>query len=86
MHEPSGRSFGMGLGRFAVVIGVLFLGLGFAALFAGQRMEGVDCLVLGGLSLLAGCAILYRRRREARGKEAAPGPAESVPPADQPRP
>jgi len=59
MREPSGRSLGTLLGWSAIVIGVLFLALGFA----GNGTEAIDGILIGGLALLAGCVILNRRGR-----------------------
>ena len=61
MQEPSGSSLGHTLGTLAVVVGILFLGGGAVCALNGQRMEGIDGLLFGGLALVAGCVILHRR-------------------------
>src|SRR5215475_13735450 len=72
MQEPSGSSLGSALGSIAVVVGILYMGWGFAYLFQGQKVDGVDGLVFGGLALVAGCVILLRRGR-AKSKQNEPG-------------
>lgn len=63
MDQPSGRPLGLLLGRLAVGGGMLFLGVGVACFLTGHPSEGVEGVVFGGLSLVAGAVILHRRRR-----------------------
>jgi hypothetical protein len=84
MAKPSGSSLGSALGSIAVVVGILYLGLGFASAYKGQSQDGVEGLLFGGLALVAGCVILHRRGK-ARNKQTEPSPAEQSAPADQPR-
>jgi len=62
MQEPSGSSLGSALGWFAVFGGIVFLGLGLAGVFRGDKVDGIDGLLFGGLAFIAGCVILLRRR------------------------
>jgi hypothetical protein len=73
MHEPSDSSLGAALGAIAVLGGLLYAGLGFVYLWQGQRSEGVEGLLFGGLALVAGCVILFRRGRASRRQ----GPGET---------
>jgi hypothetical protein len=84
MHEPSGSSLGGVLGPIAVVVGILYLVLGFGAVLKGQSPDGVDGLLFGGLALVAGCVILYRRGR-ATSKQGEPRQVEQSAAATRPR-
>jgi hypothetical protein len=67
MQEPSGSSLGHTLGTLAVVVGILFLGVGAVYTLKGQSLEGIDGLLFGGLALVAGCVILHRRGKAKSG-------------------
>jgi hypothetical protein len=69
MHEPRDSSLGRALGGIAVAGGVVWLGLGFAAAWKGRGPDGVDGLLFGGLALVAGCVILWRRARVVESKQ-----------------
>jgi hypothetical protein len=76
MQEPHDSSLGSVLGWVAVAGGILWLGLGFAAVWKGQGPDGVDGLLFGGLAFVAGCVILYRRKQMARSEQNESGQAE----------
>jgi hypothetical protein len=77
MSESRNSSPGRVLGGIAVVVGLLFLGLGVASFWKGQRSEGVEGLVFGGLAFVAGCVILYGQSRRARSKQDESGDTEA---------
>jgi hypothetical protein len=66
MHEPSGSSLGTALGSIAVIVGLLYLGLGLMHVLQRNSLDGVDGLVYGGLAFVAGCVILVGRGRAKR--------------------
>lgn len=63
----------------AALGGMLYVGMGFAHLLQGRRMEGVEGLLCGGLALVAGCVILYRRGRGKTRPGASSDPEECPP-------
>ena len=79
MQEPRDASLGALLGWIAVLGGLVWLGLGFAAVWKGQAPDGVDGLVFGGLAFVAGSVILYGRARAARSKQNQASPTETDP-------
>ena len=63
MQETSGASLGNAIGWLALFCGVALVGLGLAYLFRGEKVEGVDGLLFGGLAFIAGYVIIIRRRK-----------------------
>ena len=63
MHKPRDSSLGNVLGWVAVMGGILWFGLGLANVWQGQLPDGIEGLLFGGLACVAGCVILYRRKR-----------------------
>jgi hypothetical protein len=86
MNETRDSSLGGLLGGIAVVVGILFLGLGFVSARTGQGTDAVDGFLFGGLAFVAGCVILHRRARKARSKENESGHAEPDAAPDEGRP
>ena len=84
MHEPRDASLGSALGWLAVGIGVLFLGMGLYHVSLGQGSEAVEGFVFGGLAFVAGCVILYYRRKRMPGNQAEPGHGEEGAAAERP--
>jgi hypothetical protein len=76
MHEPRDASLGVLLGWIAVLGGGLWSGFGFLYVWKGQSSDGIEGLLFGGLALVAGCVILYRRARRARSKQNESGQPE----------
>ncbi len=85
MHEPRDASLGSALGWLAAGIGVLFVGMGLYYVSQGQGSDAVEGFIFGGLAFVAGCVILYhRRKRMPKSTQDEPGPAEQGATAERP--
>jgi threonine/homoserine/homoserine lactone efflux protein len=69
MRERAGKLLGsLLLGWFCALAGCVYLGGGLASLLRGRRIEATDGILMGGLALVAGCAVLRQRRRRTAGR------------------
>ena len=62
MGEPADRSFGRILGWLCILLGACYVGFGILSGISRWSLNAFDALLLGGIALVAGCVILYRRR------------------------